>query len=216
MPLADRHNFVCHLITNIKSEVWTLCFKIKSWNIAICFMFHHSEMLWYHVQFVTNDCVNSHPMVYLWWLYDIWRMPLSLEESGNICHNNRKHDKGTVNVLDSSMAYFVLSYRWKMDMPPWWTLLGLLSRCVILKWSHCNSFEDFEDRAPIYGCLNFRWLSTKVTSQWELWRLRSPASRLFTQPFIQAQIKENIKAPRHWPLWGELAGHRRIPRTKGQ
>ena len=27
-------------------------------------------------------------------------------------------------------------------------------------------------------------------------------SRLFTQPFIQAQIKENIKAPRHWPLWG--------------
>ena len=26
-----------------------------------------------------------------------------------------------------------------------------------------------------------------------------PASHLFTQPFIQ--IKENIKAPRHWPLW---------------
>ena len=22
----------------------------------------------------------------------------------------------------------------------------------------------------------------------------------FTQPFIQAQIKENIKAPRHWPV----------------
>ena len=25
-------------------------------------------------------------------------------------------------------------------------------------------------------------------------------SRLVTQPFIQAQRKENIKAPRHWPL----------------
>ena len=25
-------------------------------------------------------------------------------------------------------------------------------------------------------------------------------SRLFIQPFIQTQIKENIKAPRHWPL----------------
>ena len=36
--------------------------------------------------------------------------------------------------------------------------------------------------------------------------LKSPASRLFTQPFIQAQIKENIKAPRHWPLWGESIG----------
>ena len=34
------------------------------------------------------------------------------------------------------------------------------------------------------------------------WSLKSPASPLFTQPFIQAQIKENIKAPRHWALWG--------------
>ena len=36
------------------------------------------------------------------------------------------------------------------------------------------------------------------------WRLKSPASRLFTQRFIQTQIKENIKAPRHWPLCGEF------------
>ena len=34
--------------------------------------------------------------------------------------------------------------------------------------------------------------------------------------FIQAQIKENMKAPRHWPLWGEFTGDRWIPRTKGQ
>ena len=45
-----------------------------------------------------------------------------------------------------------------------------------------------------------------MTSQWPRWRLKSPASRLFTQPFIQTQIKENIKAPRHWPLWGEFTG----------
>ena len=37
-----------------------------------------------------------------------------------------------------------------------------------------------------------------------------------TQPFIQAQIKENIKAPRHWPLCGEFTGDRWIPRTNGQ
>ena len=41
-------------------------------------------------------------------------------------------------------------------------------------------------------------------------------SRLFTQPFIQTQIKENIKAPRHWPLCGEFTGERGIPRTNGQ
>ena len=33
------------------------------------------------------------------------------------------------------------------------------------------------------------------------WRHKSPASRLFIQPFIQTQIKENIKASRHrWPV----------------
>ena len=37
-----------------------------------------------------------------------------------------------------------------------------------------------------------------------------------TQSFIQAQLKENIKAPRLWPLWGEFTGDRWIPRTKGQ
>ena len=42
-----------------------------------------------------------------------------------------------------------------------------------------------------------------------------PASPLFTQPFIRGQINENIKAPRHWPLWGEFTKDRWIPRTNG-
>ena len=41
--------------------------------------------------------------------------------------------------------------------------------------------------------------------------LKSPASRLFTQPFIQTQIKEYIKAPRHWPLCGEFTGDGEFP-----
>ena len=39
---------------------------------------------------------------------------------------------------------------------------------------------------------------------------------MFTQPFVQRQIKENIKAPRHWPLCGEFTGDRWISRTNGQ
>ena len=39
---------------------------------------------------------------------------------------------------------------------------------------------------------------------------------MFTQPFIRAQIKVNIKAPRHWPLCGEFTGDRWIPRINGQ
>ena len=51
---------------------------------------------------------------------------------------------------------------------------------------------------------------------WARWRLKLPESRLFTQSYVQAQIKENINAPRHWPLLGEFIGDRWIPRTKGQ
>ena len=42
-----------------------------------------------------------------------------------------------------------------------------------------------------------------LTSKWPQW--------LFTQLFIQAQIKENIKAPRHWPLCGEFPGTGEFP-----
>ena len=45
---------------------------------------------------------------------------------------------------------------------------------------------------------------------------KKPTSLLFIQPFIQAKIKENTKAPRHWPLCGEFTVDRWIPRTKGQ
>ena len=41
--------------------------------------------------------------------------------------------------------------------------------------------------------------------------LKSPASQLFIQSFIQAEIKENIKAPRHWPLCGEVTGTSEFP-----
>ena len=55
-----------------------------------------------------------------------------------------------------------------------------------------------------------------MTALWARWRLKSPGSRWFTQSFVQAQIKENTKAPRYWPLRGEITGDRWIPRTKGQ
>ena len=41
-----------------------------------------------------------------------------------------------------------------------------------------------------------------VTSQWPLWYLKSPASRLLAQTFVQVHMNENIKDPRFWPLWG--------------
>ena len=55
-----------------------------------------------------------------------------------------------------------------------------------------------------------------LTLQWVRWSLKSPFQWLFTKPFIQAQVKGNIKAPRYWPLCGEFTGDRWIPRTMGQ
>ena len=43
------------------------------------------------------------------------------------------------------------------------------------------------------------------------WGLNSPASWLFDQPFVQAKIKENIKVPRHWPLWGNSSVAGEVP-----
>ena len=60
--------------------------------------------------------------------------------------------------------------------------------------------------------LLYRYLHICITARW---CLKLP-SRLFVQPFGQAQIKENIKAPRHWALLGESTGDHWIPLTKGQ
>ena len=65
-------------------------------------------------------------------------------------------------------------------------------------------------RTQVY--LSFHYTDVK----WAQWRLKSPVLRLFIQPCIQAQIKEDIKAPRQWYLWGEFTGDRWNPRTNVQ
>ena len=53
---------------------------------------------------------------------------------------------------------------------------------------------------------NFRqWLQRKLpTLQWRHNERGGVSNhRRLDWPFVQAQIKENIKAPRYWPLWGE-------------
>ena len=45
-----------------------------------------------------------------------------------------------------------------------------------------------------------------MTSLRAQWRFKSPASPLFVQLLVQMQIKENTKAPHHWPLCGEFTG----------
>ena len=55
-------------------------------------------------------------------------------------------------------------------------------------------------------------MAAAISLQWRHNELDGvSASRLFTQSFIRAQIKENINALRHWPLCGELTGTGEFP-----
>ena len=63
-----------------------------------------------------------------------------------------------------------------------------------IHWTVCTNVLQFSKEVT---CNNVTMMSL-----WARWRLTSPASRVFTQPSVQAQIKEITKAPRHWPLWG--------------
>ena len=38
----------------------------------------------------------------------------------------------------------------------------------------------------------------------------------YSTVYSRRRSENNIKDPRHWPLWGKSTGNRRIPRTKGQ
>ena len=57
-----------------------------------------------------------------------------------------------------------------------------------------------------YGLYSMHWNITLklfciiVTSWWVWWRFKSPTFPLFAQLLVQTQIKENIKAPCHWPF----------------
>ena len=86
------------------------------------------------------------------------------------------------------------------------------SLCEFHIWSMFNLCHN----CAACNMLGYRIVFITMTSYWARLRLKSPASRLFTRAFIQVQIKENIKVPRHWPLWGEFTGDRWIPLTKSQ
>ena len=61
------------------------------------------------------------------------------------------------------------------------------------------------------GMLFVLFLQITLTSQWVPWRLESPATRLFFQTILYANIKENIKSCVAGPLWGESTGDWWIP-----
>ena len=76
-----------------------------------------------------------------------------------------------------------------------------------------------DDSTDVVSCAKFcsdQFITFWMRTKWNFRRNWIAMNRSLLKPFIQAQIEENIKAPRHWPLCGEFTDDRWIPRTNGQ
>ena len=139
-------------------------------------------------------------------------MPMSELTRPKCCHNECSYqiEKMETHIPDTRIwhreAFLLCVFRGIDKISSKWMysvthkLVKKLPVAWFEKWLQCC--QNIE--ASLFGY--YGYINITVTSQWTRWHFKSPASRLFTQPFIQAQIKENIKAPRPWPLFGEFTG----------
>ena len=88
---------------------------------------------------------------------------------------------------------------------------GLLRKCLTNKNLTYRTPPKLSRRYDMETVTKLQWCHNEHVGVSN----RQPHDCLLNRLF-KAQIKENIKAPRHWPLCGEIAGDRWIPRTNGQ
>ena len=92
-----------------------------------------------------------------------------------------------------------------------WFFLKVAFTAFIGSSIRCTTYVFKAQYLFIFLWFLFILVNIIVMSKWARGHLKSPATHLFTQPLVQAQIKEKIKTPRHWPLWGETTGDRWFP-----
>ena len=110
---------------------------------------------------------------------------------------------GLLGTNFSAIVIEIHTFPWKEVHLKMWSgngiILSIIFSCVFWRQSH---------RPP-----KWRWSSPDKYVQNRL--LRSPASWLFTQPFIRTQIKKHQSSASLAFVWG-IHRDRCIPRTKGQ
>ena len=126
------------------------------------------------------------------------------------------------NISEILMEIYTISFKkihLKMSFPKW---RRFCFGPIVSTW--CDSVSP----NGVLACymmtpglyLAYFWLfslrSVTFSSQWRHNERDGVSNRQPHECLFKAQIKENIKAPRHWPLWGEFTGDRWIPRTNGQ
>ena len=106
---------------------------------------------------------------------------------------------------------------WDITMPSFKLIILLCvastMKCVLSKLSDILlTFNHWTtDLISLFTISMTAWAFLPVPKLLKSSAKKNPASGLFTQSFIQTQIKENIKAPRHWPLCGEFTGTGEFP-----
>ena len=131
----------------------------------------------------------------------------SINDFDYVWQVRRQYSKWRWNVVTSAINS--LGFGVKMNTSVNWVTIGLCTGSLSV-WCQARPMLTYCEWSPHRTKTLGKLCPTEnllqnitVTSQWVRWRLKSPASRLLTEAFIQAQIKENIKAPRHWPLCGD-------------
>ena len=104
----------------------------------------------------------------------------------------------------------------------YWQLYIIVSTLkAAVKWTRCNAvMNEIIWRAML--CVSDRTAqsishskSGHIVLQWRHNEGNGVSNRdCLLNRLFKAWIKENIKGPRHWPLWGEFTGDRWIPGKK--
>ena len=127
---------------------------------------------------------------------------------------------GPTNLAIRAVALYRLAQLTLQCVPlirAWLVVSRVLSEVGFVRYCYYHAGKLHYHRSRMIVPM---WFIT-VTSQWARWRLKSPTSRLFTQAFIQAQIKNKhqssaslafvrgihrwpVNTPHRWPVMRKL------------
>ena len=145
--------------------------------------------------------------------------------------------------INFQYKFVQLFYDWFNSLRLKWRRMSVMASQITGNLSVCptavSSWQQQIYQRSALLTLSGDWFNTRSVMTWEHFRHYWPLMRwilphysdvimdamaslitsltsVYPTVFIHAQIKENIKAPRHWPLCWEFTGDRWIPRTNGQ
>ena len=189
-------------------ELYLFCIKPSTWNapqrLPVSTKYVVSSLQWCH-----NECdgISKHRRLncLLHHLIRCRSKKISKLCFTGLCEENKLLTSGFHSQRASNVE----------NVSIWWchhVEFYLCSCCAVcsIMWYWANNRQHIAHlRGWDMVCL-LQWHHNECDGITNHWHLHCLLNHL-----LQAQIKENIKAPHHWPLWGKFTGDRWIPHTKG-